>query len=221
MLEVAANGLLELLGRAMSAATDVALRERCEPTLDLVEPGCRGRSEVDVEPRVACEPGSDRRGLVRPVVVHHEVDVQLGRDAGLDGSQEPQCPASIKMRGRVASRRNVTRGLAVVLASFLPSSWSKAVGMWSKVAAVGNAAAQRRVVHGRNRCAAGASSTCPWPAGREAPVPLRGFEVSCVGHPSIGAGADLRRLPMTISFTRWLRQALTRRCSVRNCGLPA
>ena len=90
MLEVAANGLLELLGRAMSAATDVALRERCEPTLDLVEPGCRGRSEVDVEPRVACEPGSDRRGLVRPVVVHHEVDVQLGRDAGLDGSQEPQ-----------------------------------------------------------------------------------------------------------------------------------
>jgi hypothetical protein len=51
--------------------------------------------------------------------------------------------------------------------------------------------------------------------------PLRGFEVSCVGHPSIGAGADLRRLPMTISFTRWLRQALTRRCSVRNCGLPA
>ena len=30
------------------------------------------------------------RGLVRPVVVHHEVDVQLGRDAGLDGSQEPQ-----------------------------------------------------------------------------------------------------------------------------------
>ena len=93
--------------------------------------------------------------------------------------------------------------------------------MWSKVAAVGNAAAQRRVVHGRNRCAAGASSTCPWPAGREAPVPLRGFEVSCVGHTSIGAGADLRRLPMTISFTRWLRQALTRRCSVRNCGLPA
>ena len=49
--------------------------------------------------------------------------------------------------------------------------WLKAVGMWSKAAAVGNAAAQRRVVHGRRRCAAGASSTCPWPAGREAPGP--------------------------------------------------
>jgi hypothetical protein len=29
--------------------------------------------------------------------------------------------------------------------------------MWSKASAVGNAAAQRRVVHGRNRCAEGAS----------------------------------------------------------------
>ena len=40
--------------------------------------------------------------------------------------------------------------------------------MWSKAVAVRNAAAQRRVVHGRRRCAAGASSTCSWPAGREA-----------------------------------------------------
>jgi len=38
--------------------------------------------------------------------------------------------------------------------SFLPLQWSKAVGMWAKAAAVGNAAAQRRVVHGRSRCAA-------------------------------------------------------------------
>ena len=45
--------------------------------------------------------------------------------------------------------------------------------MWSKVAVVGNATAYRRVVHGRRRCAAGASSICPWPAGREAPGPLR------------------------------------------------
>jgi len=33
-------------------------------------------------------------------------------------------------------------------------SWSRAVGMWAKAAAVGNADAQRRVVHGRRRCAA-------------------------------------------------------------------
>ena len=33
-------------------------------------------------------------------------------------------------------------------------SWSRAVGMWAKAAAVGHADAQRRVVHGRRRCAA-------------------------------------------------------------------
>ena len=58
--------------------------------------------------------------------------------------------------------------MVVVPAPSLPRQWSKAVGMWSKAAAVCNAAAQRRVVHDRRRCAAGASSTCPWPAGRAA-----------------------------------------------------
>ena len=80
-VEVTADGLLELTGRSMGAAPDVVLSQRGEPALDLIEPRRRSRREVDVEPRVACEPGSDRRGLVRPVVVHHEVDVQLGRDA--------------------------------------------------------------------------------------------------------------------------------------------
>jgi hypothetical protein len=49
--------------------------------------------------------------------------------------------------------------LSFRLHPYLFLQWSKAVGMWSKAAAVGNAAAQRRVVHGRRRCAAGASST--------------------------------------------------------------
>jgi hypothetical protein len=46
--------------------------------------------------------------------------------------------------------------LSFRLHPYLFLQWSKAVGMWSKAAAVGNAAAQRRVVHGRRRCAAGA-----------------------------------------------------------------
>jgi len=61
---------------------------------------------------------------------------------------------------RVASRRNVTGRLVVVPLLFFTSSL-KAVGMWAKDSAVGNAAAQRCVVHGRSRCAAGASSICP------------------------------------------------------------
>ena len=56
---------------------------------------------------------------------------------------------------RVASRRNVTGDVVVVVPGFLQfHSSSRAVGMWAKAAAVGNAAAQRRVVHGRCRCAA-------------------------------------------------------------------
>ena len=95
--------------------------------------------------------------------------------------------------------------------------------MWAKAAAVGNAAAQRRVVHGRSRCAAGASSTCPWPAGREAPGPSASASrkvVDCV-QTSTATASALRRPPRTISVTRALRQAFTRRCSVRSCALPS
>jgi hypothetical protein len=57
-MQVIADGLLELHGAAVSAAADLALRERGEPALDLVEPGGRGPSEVHVEARVAIEPST-------------------------------------------------------------------------------------------------------------------------------------------------------------------
>ena len=63
---------------------------------------------------------------------------------------------------RVASRRNVTRRLVVVPARFLLLQWSKAVGMWAKVVAVGNAAPRSGAL---STVAAGAppgaSSICP------------------------------------------------------------
>src|SRR5580765_6248668 len=74
----------------MRATPDVVLSQRCEPALDLIEPRRRGRSEVDVESRIAGKPGPDRRRLGGAVVVHHEMDVQAGRNVGLDGAQEPQ-----------------------------------------------------------------------------------------------------------------------------------
>lgn len=93
--------------------------------------------------------------------------------------------------------------------------------MWAKAAAVGNAAASRCVVHGRSRCAKGASSTCPWPAGRAAPGPLGPDGGQLCAHTSAGTASALRRPPRTISVTRALRQAFTRRCSVRSCALPS
>ena len=149
--------------------------------------------------------------------------VQLLHTSVLDKGLAHATVAGVNYLGRrVASRRNVTRRLVVVPASSLAFQWSKAVGMWAKAAAVGNAAAQRRVVHGRSRCAAGASSTCPWPAGREAPGPAFGVDVFVpLFQTSIGISKGLRKQPRTISFARSARQALTRRCSVRSCALLA
>jgi len=79
---------------------------------------------------------------------------------------------------RVASRRNVTGRLVVVPLLFFTSSL-KAVGMWAKDSTVGNAAAQRCVVHGRSRCAAGASSYVHSLPGAKRPAPLGTEVVGC------------------------------------------
>src|SRR5579864_1607246 len=74
----------------MSAAADVCLAERGKPSFDLVDPRSRGRGEMRMKTRMASQPGIDRGGLVRTVVVHHQMHVQLGRHVGLDGAQELQ-----------------------------------------------------------------------------------------------------------------------------------
>src|SRR5664280_3253617 len=47
-----------------AAPPDGLAAENAEPRLDLVHPGCRGRREVEGDPRVALQPGPDRRRLV-------------------------------------------------------------------------------------------------------------------------------------------------------------
>ena len=78
--------------------------------------------------------------------------------------------------GRVASRRNVTRGLVVVPARSLPLQWSKAVGMWAKDWAVGNV-----------------YSRCP----RARPAPFRRFV-----HMSIACRARSARPPVGCEVSR-------------------
>jgi len=68
VVEVLANGALELAGGAMGAAAELALGQSGEPTLDLVEPRSRSRCEVDVESWMTCEPGAHPGGLVRSVI---------------------------------------------------------------------------------------------------------------------------------------------------------
>ena len=57
------------------------------------------RGEVRTEPRVPREPSADDRSLVRPVVIHNDVDVQGGR---------PQLPAPRPVRPPETRRRDVT-----------------------------------------------------------------------------------------------------------------
>mgnify|MGYP000370774963 CR=1 FL=1 len=65
-----------------------------------------------------------------------------------------------RLPARVASRPRARCKAAISLSTSSPGSSRSAAG---------NSAARRRVVEGRCRCAAGASSTCPWLDGREAP----------------------------------------------------
>src|ERR1700690_2615310 len=72
----------------MCTATDLLLGQCGEPALDLIEPGCRSRGEVRMKPRTTSQPSAHSGCLVRPIVVHHQMDVQLGWNGFLDGSQE-------------------------------------------------------------------------------------------------------------------------------------
>ena len=80
----------------MRAATDVLLSEGSEPALDLVQPGCRGGSEVHVKPGVSGKPCPDGGGLVRAVVVN-AVRLQRGTVSAI---MLEHCPPSAWNRVR-------------------------------------------------------------------------------------------------------------------------
>ena len=66
--------------RSEDAALEPALGQLGEEALDGVEPGGRGRREVEGEARMAAEPGADLGMLVGGVVVEDDVDDLAGRD---------------------------------------------------------------------------------------------------------------------------------------------
>src|SRR5665213_1023708 len=122
VLKVSFDGTLELDGGAVSAATDLPLCERGKEALDLIDPGSRGRSEVHVEARMAGEPTTHSGGLVRAVVVHHQVHVELVSNVRLDGVQELQELAAAMAPMQLADdfagcdiERGKQRGRAVTL----------------------------------------------------------------------------------------------------------
>ena len=82
------DGCLQFLDATVDAAADLALCQKREPALDLIEPrGVRG-SEVEVIARPFGKPGFDRRRLVGGIIVHDQVDIEIGRYRGVDGVEE-------------------------------------------------------------------------------------------------------------------------------------
>ena len=82
------DGRLQFLDAAVNTAADLALGQKREPALDLIEPGGVGGSEVKVIARPFGKPGFDRRCLVGGVIVHDQMDIEIGRHGGVDGIEE-------------------------------------------------------------------------------------------------------------------------------------
>jgi hypothetical protein len=63
-IDPGADVAFEGVDAGVDAAAQELVGEQAEPAFDLVDPGGAGRGEVDVEARVAAQPGLDLGGVV-------------------------------------------------------------------------------------------------------------------------------------------------------------
>ena len=68
-VDIGEDGVFELSGGAMGAASQLLIGKQGEEALDLIPPGGAGRREVDVPAGMTGEPGADRRGALRVTMV--------------------------------------------------------------------------------------------------------------------------------------------------------
>src|SRR5450759_2401787 len=82
--EVSVDGGLEVGDAFEDAALQSLPGQFGEEALDGVEPGGRGRGEVEMEPGVPFEPGQHLGMLVRGVVVDDQMELAPGRGLAVD-----------------------------------------------------------------------------------------------------------------------------------------
>ena len=120
----AATGRLQFLDATVDAAADLALGQKREPALDLIEPGGVGGSEVEVIARPFGKPCFDRRRLVGGIIVHDQMDIEIGRYGGVDGVEEtaklscavaPVAAAEHPASGNVECGEQRRRAMALVI----------------------------------------------------------------------------------------------------------
>jgi hypothetical protein len=88
VVEVGADGVLQLAGAAMDAAAQLFFGKQRKPPFDQVRPGAAGGSEVQVEARVAQQPALDGWGFVGAVVIENQVQFQLVWHGAVDGFEK-------------------------------------------------------------------------------------------------------------------------------------
>lgn len=79
----------QLRDAAEDSAAQVFLGQVTKPAFDLVEPGRRGRGEMQVKPLVPLQPSLDLGVLVGAVVVQDQMDLQTRGHLTIDRVEEP------------------------------------------------------------------------------------------------------------------------------------
>jgi hypothetical protein len=79
--EIAVDGGLEIDDAGEHSALEPLPGQLRKEAFDGTKPGGRGRSEMEMEPRMAFEPGTDLGMLVRGIVVDDQVTVPSIRSA--------------------------------------------------------------------------------------------------------------------------------------------
>lgn len=82
--DVVFDGGLQIDDAGEGAPLQASACQRGEEALDGIEPGRRGRGEVEGPSRVAGELGANLRVLVAAIVVEHDMDHLARRDRNLD-----------------------------------------------------------------------------------------------------------------------------------------
>lgn len=73
-----------------TAAAEAFVGEVPKPALHQLQPGTRRRNEVQMEPGMPPQPGLHARVLVRPVIVHDEMQIEFGRGVAIDLFEKAQ-----------------------------------------------------------------------------------------------------------------------------------
>src|SRR5438309_11580074 len=86
--EISIDGGLQVSDRAEDAAADALPGHLGKEVLHRVEPGGRGRGEVEGPARMARQPGQHFWVLMGGIVVENDMDRLASRDLALDGIEQ-------------------------------------------------------------------------------------------------------------------------------------